>query len=116
MLKQFLIALALLLVVATPALAQSTQQFSDPTYNSTPNNLDTGGTVTTDNENRFDWRWLLPLLAVPIVYFAWKSRDQGDYTTYNDQYAVGVKGGKVEKRSEVDTMGTDDDVVIDERI
>jgi hypothetical protein len=105
MAKQFFVVLFLTLSLVLSGVVQlsavSAQGAQDVPYNQTPVNNgqgQTGGTGTTTNdETGFDWRWLLPLLAIPVIFmFGNRSRDDGR-SQYRDERYAGTKGGSSKK-------------------
>lgn len=91
------VALALFILTLSPAMvgAQNPEgmMMQDPIYNQ-PGITGTTGTATEDNRG-FDWRWLLPLIAVPFILPFLLKRDNDDtrseyrrsgrtQTTYHD--------------------------------
>jgi hypothetical protein len=96
------LSLALLLVGAVSLThAQNT---GDQMYNNNPQG--TGGISSqgqgTDTTSAagpgFDFRWLLPLLAIPVLFLF--VRDSNEDDRYYDQPYAGVKGGKSNKKKE----------------
>jgi hypothetical protein len=86
-----------LLFVAVPVHAQNNQ--TPNTYNngSGSNGSTDGSTGTTNDNSGFDWRWLLPLLAIPILFIAF-SGSNDDTTTYRETNRyTGVKGGRTSR-------------------
>jgi hypothetical protein len=57
-----------------------------------------------DYVGSFDWRWLVPLLAIPVVFLLWRTVADGEKYGYRNpsyyQYA-GVKGGKARRTKRV---------------
>ena len=51
--------------------------------------------LPSDNTTGFDWRWLVPLLAVPVLFFLLKDSSLNDYP--DDRYLSGQKGGKARR-------------------
>jgi hypothetical protein len=54
---------------------------------------------STDNNSGFDWRWLLPLAAIPLIVWALrrKPEERRNQTQYHNAEFVGAKGGEVTK-------------------
>jgi len=76
------------------------QEVNDGTYNTSPGNTvnDTqGGGVVSDTAG-FDWRWLLPLLAIPVVLLFLGEKKEDEFTRYYDQPLAGAKGGKTKRK------------------
>lgn len=44
------------------------------------------------NDVGFDWRWLLPLLAIPVLFYAFRDRSLSDYPDH--ERLAGYKGGR----------------------
>lgn len=82
---------------ATFAFAQGV---NDGAYDASPgntnNNTKVGG--TTDDTGGFDWRWLLPLLAIPVVLLFLGEKKEDEYTRYYDQPLAGAKGGRTKRK------------------
>jgi hypothetical protein len=51
-------------------------------------------TTTTTNSGGFDWRWLLPLVAIPIILLLVYSGRGDDARHYRDDKFMTAKGGK----------------------
>ncbi len=66
----------------------------------------TGGTTTGSS---FDWRWLLPILALPVLYIAYKAMTNNDRERSNPQLA-GEKGGEAKKYRESQDLDEDHDI------
>jgi len=73
--------------------AQNNQDFSNTNFGNSTDYASIGS----------GWVWLLPLVAIPIIYFIWKGasapHDETNYSGYN-QALVGVKGGEKNGRKE----------------
>lgn len=104
------IAVALMLVgrpalVSAQAGVQDGTTFQDPIED---NGRTTTGTTTDTRDATFDWRWLLPLLIVPVLLLM--RRDKRDTerdterTTSRDRRFSGVKGGEARIDRENDTL------------
>ncbi len=69
-------------------------------------------TATNSNldSSSFDWRWLLPLLAIPIIFYIWQvaySEDQDDQEIKTHPQALaGIKGGKASTKKKYKTKHT----------
>lgn len=103
-LSAVLIAAVILIHGAYPARAQQTMP--GDTVNQQPM-TDTGAGTTTATDNRtLDWLWLLPLLAIPLLFLLMRDRrsDSYDEYEYQDQGSLaGVKGGRARtKTTEID--------------
>ena len=89
-----LLAITLLLTafVMAPSSTFAQEGVQDGSFNQAP----TGNTTnTTDDEQGFDWRWLLPLLlAVPLLFMFRRNDDKKDRSQYQDQSMAGSKGGE----------------------
>jgi hypothetical protein len=107
------ILMAIVLFVAPSGVAA--QAVGDPGAGSSVNEqqLDDTGAGTTlddsatqgavDDRGGLDWRWLLPLLAIPLLFFLWQGmRGDEERREYRD-YPVGAKGGKTQRRADDDT-------------
>lgn len=100
--KTLLLTLLFVMTVAFSPAVVSAQNMQDGTTNF---ETGTGTTGTTDDTNTgFDWRWLLPLLAVPLLYFAFRRNDDEQRNEeYRDQRSIlGTKGGR-SNRTQDDT-------------
>src|SRR5258708_180377 len=114
--KQVIITLlaVILLIGSMPVLvyAQATQNDMYPmspngqtpdTYNGAQRGTGSIDT-TTDYAGSFDWRWLVPLLAIPVVFLLWRTVADGEKYGYRNpsyyKYA-GIKGGKVQRIKKV---------------
>lgn len=84
-----------LIITMFPAMILAQQVDTNPPANDT---------VGQGTDTGFDWRWLIPLLAVPVLFYAFKDRSEEDY--YRDRYLQGVKGGQTHRESE---FGDEDD-------
>ena len=95
-------SLLVLSLLAYPAGA-SAQAMQDGSGPQSPN----AGVTTTDNtsEDRgLNWLWLLPLLAVPLLFLVRRDEEEEDRGfRYGDsgQFA-GMKGGRARRDREVD--------------
>ncbi len=47
-----------------------------------------------------DWRWLLPLLAIPLAILFWPSLEEESNGFYRGSGLVGIKGGKAKRSSQ----------------
>jgi hypothetical protein len=102
-----IVALILFVSLAlTPALS-SAQGTAGPGETYMNNDATTGtggttGTTTTDTttDNGFNPLWLLPLLAIPVIYFIYKaSNDDARERRYDTREPLaGAKGGRSERR------------------
>lgn len=74
--------------------------------NSSARNLNPGSTNT---DGGFDWRWLLPLLAIPVLYFVFRDKNLNDYP--KEERIAGYKGGRSERMDHRNRReyGDDDD-------
>lgn len=108
--KAFLTIAALLVGVlfafASPVAVSAQQTAPNDTYNEAPAPGNTGGTGTTTNEDRggFDWRWLLPLLAVPLLFLFKKDNRNEERQSHRSQQFAGSKGGESRKDREEDIL------------
>jgi hypothetical protein len=88
---------AITAVLATSLLGSTLTGISAQTVNDTfdENTGTTGGTTTQANDNQgFDWRWLLPLLAVPLVFLLFRRGDDDSRREYRRGDLAGTKGGE----------------------
>ena len=78
----------------------------------------TGGTTTgTTNTNvvrddGFNWWWLLPLLAIPVLIYALRNRDNYSEPTTsidNRQLSMGAKGGRARTQDSLTNRDTNED-------
>lgn len=93
---------AVIVFLPVKSHAQATQDQGGSTY-SNPNSTTNGGNnspgTTTDstqtNDNGFNLWWLLPLIALPLLYLAFRQGNRDDETrTYDTRSSMaGVKGG-----------------------
>jgi hypothetical protein len=96
------VTLMLSSVLAVPMAANAT----DGTYNQAPQggttSNGTGGTTNPQNNDNggFDWRWLLPLIAIPLIYLMTRKRDNNEINRDNRQYPAGAKGGRASKNDD----------------
>jgi hypothetical protein len=60
----------------------------------------TGTTTQNNDDSGFDARWLLPLLAIPILYLLTRKRDNREERRDTNQYAAGAKGGRSRRRND----------------
>jgi len=71
-------------------------------FNQAPGGTDTTGgqpgAVTTDDG--ISWLWLLPLLALPLIYLWMRGKRERETDTYRDQGFAGTKGGRSKRRQE----------------
>lgn len=102
--KNTIIGLILSITLVISGLSVVSLAFAqNNTYNTAPAN---GGNTTdqtsgaTSTNNGFDWRWLLPLLAIPILFLFLGDRKEGDDTRYYDQGIRGAKGGKTSREKD----------------
>lgn len=72
---------------------------------------DSPTTSTAGQTNTFDWRWLLPLLAIPALLLFIKEDQNERRDEYHQHGLIGMKGGETRQiRSEdgtVETIDTD---------
>jgi hypothetical protein len=108
------VALILFLSLAiTPALTRAQGTGGTDSYmnsgstNGTNGSTGTNGTTgVTDNtgttkDNGFNPMWLLPLLAIPVIYYLYKSSNDNSRDTGYDRGSIaGAKGGKSERRND----------------
>lgn len=117
--KTIILGLSFLMLnfLVLPGSIHAQNELSNPgvqngTYNQTqPGTIDNngvGGTNTvqdsaSDNEG-FNWWWLLPLIAIPIIYLL--TRRSNDRDTYHDRGSSlsGAKGGRSERERYDDEM------------
>lgn len=67
--------------------------------NSSPNNGSAVGGTTDTADRALSWLWLLPLLAIPVLYFMVRgSEEREGYRQAGP--LVGAKGGQTERRNE----------------
>jgi hypothetical protein len=103
---------ALVLGLLANPLTVGAQNAQDiPGNNQVPNVQNPGVVNDTNEGNSFDWRWLLPLLAIPLV-LAFILRDEDDTVerTHTGRYAtVGTKGGKAKKTRTETTEEVEED-------
>ena len=96
------ISLLVLTFVGGPSLA-SAQGMQDGTYNQAPAGDNTSGQAgATDDRGGFDWRWLLPLLAVPLLFMLKRDKKSDDRSHYRDQGFAGTKGGSTRRDNDRD--------------
>lgn len=89
-----------LFTVTSLAFAQGIQ---DGTTNQVPANGttgQTGGTTTNEDRGGFDWRWLLPLLAIPIILMFMNNDKRDDRSEYRSRGYAGSKGGESRRERE----------------
>lgn len=86
--------LMLLFVISPSAYAQEGAQ--DSTLNQTRGTTNTTGQVSgaTDDRGGFNWMWLLPLLALPLLLLFTRGSKNEDRDQYRDQSLAGSKGGR----------------------
>ncbi|CAN5199342.1 hypothetical protein BH11PAT1_BH11PAT1_2060 [soil metagenome] len=99
--KKTLISAALFIAISffpVVSFAQNTQ--SQRTY-SNPGSTDmgtrsdgTGNTTNTTSDSGFNPLWLLPLLAIPVLFIAMKSGSYDNERHYDQQGFTGAKGGR----------------------
>lgn len=97
--------------------AQGTQDNSTLNNQSQPGstNNTNGGTAgrtqtnSPDNNQGFDWRWLLPLLAIPVIYLLTRRTDDRDEYREQSRYVAGAKGGKARRERDDEDYETDEE-------
>ena len=60
----------------------------------TTNDTTVGGTTTNDTESGPNLWWLLPLLALPVLFFLFKGDNEENRRDYRDTGFAGAKGGR----------------------
>jgi hypothetical protein len=67
------------------------QNMDTPQYN-----IGAGTTQNTvdNSDNGFDWRWLLPLAAIPILFLLFRGDDSRDTEYREETRLAGRKGGR----------------------
>ena len=88
------------LSVASVAFAQNNTYNTAPPADGCTLNGQPNGTNTTNTDNGFDWRWLLPLLAIPVLFLFLGENKEDENTRYYDQGVAGAKGGKSRKEKD----------------
>lgn len=94
-----------LLASPVSASAQGVQDgtLNDPVaprdVNSSQNNDSAVGGATDTGDQALSWLWLLPLLAIPVLYFMVRGNEDRDGYRQTGPIA-GVKGGRAERRDE----------------
>lgn len=98
------IAFALFLGAAVFSISYAQEAVNDGTFNSAPGTTnDTQTGTTTEDTGGFDWRWLLPLLAIPVVLLFLNDKREDETTRYYDRPMAGAKGGRSKReRNEED--------------
>jgi len=92
--------------VVSVAFAQSNTYNNAPAQGNTANGQ-VNGTNTTNTGTGFDWRWLLPLLAIPVLFLFLGENKAGENTRYYDQGVAGTKGGQAKKKKVDDKERSD---------
>lgn len=67
-----------------------------------------GSEVTTDSQSGFDWRWLLPLLAIPVVLYLMRDTREQERSDYQSQQLAGMKGGEARRERNEEIEETDE--------
>lgn len=101
----FAIIIMLFAFVGGPILVSAQQSVQDSTYNQVPasgNSSQTNG--TTEDRGGIDWRWFLPLLAVPFFFLLKRDNKEEDRSNYRDQRYAGAKGGERKRNREEDDL------------
>jgi hypothetical protein len=96
------IALALTFGFSGSVSAQSVQEGP---MNQAPGTGNTGGQTvgTTDDNQGFNWMWLLPLLAIPVVLYMVRKKDNREERTTDRRVhgLAGSKGGRAREEEEI---------------
>lgn len=87
------------------------QSTGNDRYNTSSTGNTSGGTTDTSGttSNGIDWRWLLPILAIPVIFFLFKSDNEDKRPDYRDQGIMGAKGGKTRRELDEEAGKFDDD-------
>lgn len=96
---------------AQPARAQQTMP--GDTVNQQPMTDSGTGTATAPASRTLDWLWLLPLLAIPLLFLLMRDRrtDSYDSYEYQDQGSLaGVKGGRA--RTKITDIDEDEEEIL----
>lgn len=95
-----LFALSIFLIGATSvAKAQSAQ---DSTVIDNGNITEESTIGATDQNERVDWRWALPLLGIPLLFLLARRSGDNEINTFNDRRFAGSKGGEARRRRDED--------------
>jgi hypothetical protein len=102
-----MIALALALSLGMVGSVSAQNAVEGP-MNQAPAGGDTNGQIggTADDNQGFDWRWLLPLLAIPVLFLLFRKnddRDEGIDRSGIQGYA-GSKGGRSRAEDDEDAL------------
>ena len=96
--KSILVSGVLLLLMTSPSFAQ--QNVPDVQQDPPAERDGAAGRGTTQNQDSSLWWWLLPLLALPILYFLMKPSNDKVRTDGYDKRMVGTKGGRRKGKDE----------------
>jgi len=102
--KLLITVLSFVMLFGTVLVAPSVSAQNNTEYNTAPGTTtdDTGTLNSTDTQNDgFNWWWLLPLIAIPLVLLARRGSSDKAERQDSGQFA-GAKGGRQERSD--DTM------------
>lgn len=54
-----------------------------------------GGTANQDDGT--NWWWLLPIIAIPVIYMLYRAMKDNDRDTYRERDMMGARGGRAER-------------------
>lgn len=82
------ILLAVAVVISSPSVSFAQNVQPNPGINNSQGAVQDN----TDENTGFDWRWLIPLAAIPLLFLAFRGSD--DREEYRETRYTGAKGGR----------------------